>query len=127
VEESIGADLQAEDPDEWPFAVVLDRSLCTCFTSKLLPNHALVAALTDAVPLLPSQVQRFLEELFMGRIECLFRKNVALQINVHREVAAVVALPIYASCLLTALYTCPKARPLHPHPYQQSLSRDHRK
>jgi hypothetical protein len=75
---ALGADLQAEDADKWPSAVILDRSLRTCLSSKLLANHALVAALTDAVPLLPPQVQRFLKELLMGSIQCFFRKNVAL-------------------------------------------------
>lgn len=59
-EVSIVADLQAEDADERPFSVVLDRSPGTRFSSEFFTHHALVAALTDAVPLLPSQVQGFL-------------------------------------------------------------------
>lgn len=106
--------LQAEDADKGPFAVVLDWSLRNLLPSKLLTNHALVAALADTVPLLPAQVQGLLQELLVGRIDRLLRQNVALQIHVHWKVAAIVAHPIYTSCLLTTLHTGPATCPSIP-------------
>ena len=70
--------LQAEEADKWPSAMILDGSLEICLSTELLTNHAVVAALADAVPLLPSQVQRLLQELLVGRIQRLLRQNVAL-------------------------------------------------
>lgn len=52
--------LDAINTLKWPFSMILDR-LITKFVSLFLPSkHAVVPAVTAAVPLFPAQIKRFL-------------------------------------------------------------------
>jgi hypothetical protein len=51
--------------------MIFEWKLSIGFSLSLLPNHTLIPAFTGAVPFLPPQIERFLQEQFIGRIKRL--------------------------------------------------------
>ncbi len=62
-------DLKTEDADERPFAMIFDWKLGSRFSLHLLLDHALVSAFTGAIPFLPPQIERLLQECLIGGIK----------------------------------------------------------
>jgi hypothetical protein len=62
-------DLKTEDADERPFAMIFDWKLGNRFSLHLLSDHALVPAFAGAVPFLPPQIERLLQECLIGGIK----------------------------------------------------------
>ena len=76
--------------------MIFNRMIAKCFSLALSFDHAMVTAITLAVPLLPSYVKWFLH------IPWLINRNA-----IWREFALGKALLINASCFFTVFYASP--------------------
>jgi hypothetical protein len=101
-------DLKTEDADERPFAMIFDWKLGSRFSLHLLLDHALVSAFTGAIPFLPPQIERLLQECLIGGIKRHGRWLInTIWIIVYRKLAAIEAAVLYTPTLLAIFHTRP--------------------